>query len=543
VAERQSREGPLGWNLEHYPEKWKALDKLTRAHAQNVLAATGAFPDENPASVDDVLRRCGIQPIYRKLVGRWLSGLAEDGALVQAGDRFRATDAFRPMSLDRAWQDVTRSMEDDPGTLAYLKQCGALLADVVTGRKSALETLFPDGSFALAEGLYESSRQARYINSIIASALRAAVQALGERRNVHILEVGGGTGGTTSAILPLLPSGQVEYSFTDLSELFLNRARRKFREYNFIRYTRFDVDREFEEQGFRGGTFDVVVAANVIHAARNLESALGRVQRLLSPGGMLVLLETTHHHSWFDMSTGLIEGWQHFEDADRQEHPLLAPDQWRAVLERSGFDEVVALPNSDSPASALGQHALLARRCEEAEPRSSSVGKPDAAGAEREERKAVSPNSHTHLDTPLKEELQAVPYERREQIVATLVKETICSVFRLDTHPEDLGDRDRLSDLGMDSLIALELRGELSKRLDLAGKISSTIAFDTGTVGELVRSLVKLVMPEDDEPAPISDIQSKQRGRIESTWVTAEQLQGMSEEEVERLLKERLARQ
>jgi 3-oxoacyl-(acyl-carrier-protein) synthase/SAM-dependent methyltransferase/acyl carrier protein len=537
AAQQQSMQGRLGWDLTNYPERWSALKNLTRAHAQNVLAAAGAFPDADPVSVEDVIRRCGIQPIYLKLVGRWLSGLAQDGVLVQTGDQFRATGAFQPVSLDRYWQDAARCMEDDPGALAYLKQCGLLLADVLTGRKGALETLFPDGSFALAEGLYKTSAQARYVNPIIASALGAATQVSGKRHSVRILEVGGGTGGTTSAILPMLPSGKVEYWFTDLSELFLRRARREFSQYGFVHYRLLDIDRDFEQQGFRDGMFDVIVAANVVHAARNLASALARVQRLLSPGGILALLETTHHHSWFDMSTGLIEGWQHFEDQDRQDHPLLTPEQWRVAIERSGFAEAIAFPGADSPASVLGQHVLLASRSADAESQSQSE-MPSAAS------KAVSSSRPAqHLNGGLKEEFQGVPNEMRETMIATVVRETVCSVLRLDVRPEELSDRDRLTDLGMDSLIALELRSELAKRLGLEGKISSTIAFDTGTVGELLRSLVPMLANEADAPLHISDVRAKQGRRPEPALVTEEQLLSMSEEEVEQLLKERLARQ
>jgi acyl carrier protein len=251
---------------------------------------------------------------------------------------------------------------------------------------------------------------------------------------------------------------------------------------------------------------------------------------------MLALLETTHHHSWFDMSTGLIEGWQHFEDEDRQEHPLLTPDQWRAVLERSGFAEVISLPGADSLASALGQHVLLARRSEDAENRSPCELPSLNAKAVSSSRPAQ------HMNGVLEEEFQGVPNEMREPMIATVVRETVCSVLRLDARPEELNDRDRLTDLGMDSLIALELRSELAKRLSLEGKISSTIGFDTGTVGELVRSLVPMLANEADAPPPISDIRAKER-QHEAALVTEEQLQSMSDEEVELLLKERLARQ
>ena len=529
AAQRQSLQGPLGWDLSGYPEKWQALERLTLAHAQNFLAASRAFPDEEPASADDVLRRCGIQPIYRKLVGRWLSGLARQGILAQAGDKFRPTPAFQPVNLDSLWRDAVRWMEDEPEALAYLKQCGALLGDVLTGKTSALETLFPGGSFALAEGLYKTSAQARYVNPIAAAALRAAAQVRGRRRSVRILEIGGGTGGTTSAVLPLLPAGEVEYWFTDLSDLFLSRARREFSQYRFVRYRHFDIDRDVAEQGFRAGMFDVVLGANVVHAARNLGSALGRLRDLLSPGGMLVLLETTHHHAWFDMSTGLIEGWQHFEDEDRNEHPLLAPDQWRAALERSGFADAIALPEAASAASVLGQHVLLARREDDT---SKSQREPLT---EKAEAASSRPSSF--------EEEFRVSSEMCEPEIATAVRETVCCVLRLDTRPEDLSDRDRLTDLGMDSLIALELRSELAKRLGLEGKISSTIAFDTGTVGELVRSLLSMITHDAGAPARISQMRANDQRWPDSTLVTVEQLESMSEEEVEQLLKERLARQ
>jgi acyl carrier protein len=231
------------------------------------------------------------------------------------------------------------------------------------------------------------------------------------------------------------------------------------------------------------------------------------------------------------------QGWQHFEDEDRQDHPLLTPEQWRMAIERSGFAEAIALPGADSPASVLGQHVLLARRSEDAESQSRSE-MPSAAS------KAVSSSRPAqHLNGVLKEEFQGVPNEMREPMIATVVRETVCSVLRLDARPEELSDRDRLTDLGMDSLIALELRSELAKRLGLDGKISSTIAFDTGTVGELLRSLVPMLTNEADAPLHISDIRAKQGRRPEPALVTEEQLQSMSEEEVEQLLKERLARQ
>jgi 3-oxoacyl-(acyl-carrier-protein) synthase/SAM-dependent methyltransferase/acyl carrier protein len=548
-AERQSLLAPLGWQPQGYPERFRALDRLNLAHARNLLVTAGAFPNGAPASVDEVIERCAFQPIYRKLVQRWLLGLAQDAVLLQSGNTFRPAGVLAPVDLAPYWDDAARRMHDDPGALAYLRQCGALFNDVVTGRKSALETLFPDGSFALAEGLYESSAQARYVNPIVASALREVARRIGSRRSVRILELGGGTGGTTSAILPSLPADKVGYWFTDVSELFLSRARRKFQQYPFVRYMLCDVDRDFEQQGLQPGTFDVVVAANVIHAARNLDAALARVQTILSPEGTLVLLETTHHYSWFDMSTGLIEGWQHFSDSDRTDHPLLNVDQWHGILDRTGFAETAAFPSPESPASALGQHVLFARTHENSQALRISTGQ--AAEASRMERAAKPmPKPLAPRSVSVSPRLGHISSQASDDEVASVVKETICQVFQLDLSPEELGERDRLTDLGMDSLIALELRGQLAKRLGLEGKISSTIALDTGTVGELVRSLSATLAPAPaPAPPPLANrprtdhAESQPSRRAEQQHLTVAQLEEMSEEEVEQLLRKRLSRQ
>jgi len=48
-----------------------------------------------------------------------------------------------------------------------------------------------------------------------------------------------------------------------------------------------DLDRD----GGDGERFDLAVAANVLHALRDLPGALRRIAGMLRPGGMLLLLE------------------------------------------------------------------------------------------------------------------------------------------------------------------------------------------------------------------------------------------------------------
>ncbi len=95
--------------------------------------------------------------------------------------------------------------------------------------------------------------------------------------------------------------------------------------------------------------------------ARICGSPCAGLHELLAPGGTLVLVESTVHLDWFDMTTGLIEGWQHFKDDLRVDNPLLPPETRLRALKDAGFADSMALPEGQSIASELGQHVLVAR--------------------------------------------------------------------------------------------------------------------------------------------------------------------------------------
>ena len=69
---------------------------------------------------------------------------------------------------------------DLPAPLQYLTRCGERLVDLLLGRESPLEMLFPNGSTEIADGLYNTSPVSRYSNAI-ARAIIGAPQAVKAR--------------------------------------------------------------------------------------------------------------------------------------------------------------------------------------------------------------------------------------------------------------------------------------------------------------------------------------------------------------------------
>ncbi|WP_218080277.1 type I polyketide synthase [Anthocerotibacter panamensis] len=235
-----------------------------------------------------------------------------------------------------------------------LERCGTHLAAVLTGRCDPLELLFPQGDLTTLTQVYQESPTARRMNTWLGQVLCAVLEQ--RCRPLRVLEIGAGTGATTAYLLPHLPP-DAEYVFTDLSPLFLKKGRDKFQDYPYVRYKTLDIEQDPLAQGFLAHHYDIVVAANVLHATRDLRQTLAHVQQLLTAGGLLLLLEVAGERPvrWLDLTFGLTEGWWRFADHDlRPDYPLLPVQRWCTLLEACGF-------SSTKPLRAAHQAVVIAQ--------------------------------------------------------------------------------------------------------------------------------------------------------------------------------------
>ncbi|MFZ1428331.1 MAG: methyltransferase, partial [Geminicoccaceae bacterium] len=236
---------------------------------------------------------------------------------------------------------------------ALLHRCGRALPGILRGETDPLAVLFADGGPA---AIYSEAPVYRAGNSLTALAAAFAAPPAGR---IRVLEVGAGTGGTTAAVLQALGPERVDYWFTDVSPAFLDTARHRF---PGVETRLLDIERPLAAQDVPEGTFDLVLAANVLHATADLGTALDHAAAALRPGGALVLLESTTQGGWIDLVFGLTEGWWRFADhALRPDYPLLMEPAWHRLLDARGF-ETLSLPGDG--AVLPGQTVLLARRRE-----------------------------------------------------------------------------------------------------------------------------------------------------------------------------------
>jgi len=532
ALDRQAARGPLGLDLASYPAKWALLRTITLAHAAHTLREAGLFRAAGESlSLEQVLQGAGIASSYRHLVARWLDGLAATGALRAQGERFVADAPLAAPDLDGLWARAEALFADNQPLLDYLRHCGGLVEPVLRGRESPLETLFPGGSFALAENLYERSATMRYVNALAATAFETLAAAVPAGRALRVLELGGGTGGTSSAVLAALPPDRTAYRFTDVSEVFLARAGERFGALGFVSVGLFDMDRDPASQGQAPGSLDAIVAANAVHASKDLRAALASLRGLLAPGGVLVLVESTAHLDWFDMSTGLIEGWQHFADDLRSDNPLLAPAQWLQALRDAGFEEAGAWPPEGADAAVLGQHLIVARV-----PGSASGGVPVAQASPTNAHAPAPVASTREAAGAFRQRLdEALPGERIE-LLREFVRDKVMRVLRLDADAPP-GRHDRLMDLGFDSLMAVQLRNQLGAGLGLDKPLPATLMFDHPTIDALATHLLGRLLPAEPAVASAAPIAPTAPA---PAALGAAAVAAMSDEEIEALLLARL---
>ncbi|XWN32591.1 MAG: thioester reductase domain-containing protein [Devosia sp.] len=235
-------------------------------------------------------------------------------------------------------------------------------AALLSGEQSVLDILFPRAGSPAMEQIYDQGFTSLEANEAIANAIARHVERLGLSRPVKILEVGGGTGGTTTHILNAVDTSRVDYLFTDISPDFLGGAERRFSAVPGFRTGLLDLS-EGAQVDVLGGPFDIIVGANVVHATPDVRKSLSTLRSLLRDNGILGLVEI-EPHGYFDFVFGLLPDlWTFTDNNDRTDNALIRGEHWREILSAEGFADVALWSDASNHAPAACS-VLLGRKAE-----------------------------------------------------------------------------------------------------------------------------------------------------------------------------------
>ncbi|EEP78241.1 hypothetical protein UREG_03086 [Uncinocarpus reesii 1704] len=252
------------------------------------------------------------------------------------------------LSADQRVSRIEQLLSELPGDFPQLeynaiirKNMAGILNGSVSGvdlavKAEILARVYADGS------IHDAARK----------NLASVVDILAHKNpTMRVLEVGAGTGSCTSVALEVLNTYDkltghakryTDYTFTDISPSFFEKAEELFGEYPALIFKTFDLEHDPANQGFNYGEYDLILASNVIHAPGNTDRLLKNCRKLLKPGGKVVMLEITQTESLtpvqFAFGT-LPSFWGCLEDADgdRALGPFRTLPSWEGQLLKSGF--------------------------------------------------------------------------------------------------------------------------------------------------------------------------------------------------------------
>ena len=329
------------------------LEKLTTDYVLASLSELGwKFKYGQTFSTAHMASTLGVIKRHRRLLERLLMILSEDGLLRRSDFLWEVISEPAVPDMNELTDAVFKS---DPEAV-LLDRCGSTLSEVLQGKLDPLQVLFPDGDSTLVADVYRDSPMMRAMNILTQKMLLSVLLCMPPTGYCRILEIGAGTGSTTSYLLPHLSPDRAEYTFTDVSPAFILEARERFKDYHFVEYRTLNIEGEPQRQGFDFYQYDFVVASNVFHATADLSKTVRNARQLVAPGGLLVLLELTASTRWLDLVFGLTQGWWRFTDTHlRPSYPLISAAQWIEMLNKGGFEQAFSISPDDIVTQRLAQ--------------------------------------------------------------------------------------------------------------------------------------------------------------------------------------------
>jgi acyl transferase domain-containing protein/NADPH:quinone reductase-like Zn-dependent oxidoreductase/ubiquinone/menaquinone biosynthesis C-methylase UbiE len=304
------------------------------AMIQDLTRVTYHFVHDTLAALD----REGIQDMdkHHQLLYEWMKYFDELGssnALAAKSSKWATTSAgMKEKLLDKvASQSVNGKM---------LVRVGTNLLSIFRKEQDPLDLMLEK---KLLYAYYEEASRYERSHAQVAKLLKLFSH---KHPRAKILEIGGGRGACTGPILDALSGDYsglgpqfAHYDFTDISSDFIEVAKSKFGAWgDQIGFHKLDVESNPVAQGFEAGSYDIVIACQVLHAAKNMEKAMTHVRQMLKPNGTIVIVETTQDVPDLQLIFGTTPGWWLSEELGREHNPSLSLNSWDRVLKASGFN-------------------------------------------------------------------------------------------------------------------------------------------------------------------------------------------------------------
>ncbi|MEV0636195.1 SDR family NAD(P)-dependent oxidoreductase [Streptomyces sp. NPDC050619] len=450
------------------------------------LRSAGLFAGGDAPALDEAIAGLPVGEELRRWVRESVRQLLTRGHLHGDSAHPRPSGAENSRDLWAEWEARSARWArhaDLRAQVVLLDATLRALPRILTGAVPATDVLFPNSSLELVEGIYKGNPVTDVFNGVLADTAAAVVRAIvhsDRQARIRILEIGAGTGGGSLKVFQRLEpfASHVEtYCYTDLSRSFLMHAEQEYGpSYPYLDYRLLDIEKPPAAQGVTLGSFDLVLATNVLHATRDIRRTLRNAKAALKENGVLLANEISANSLFTHLTFGLLTGWWLYEDAELRLPgcPGLSPQSWSEVLEDEGFDPVsfpaAGLHDLGYQILAAQSDGLIRQEAEHETDAQQDDKSPQAAGAARPApRRESSARGASVSDDAL------------EQHVKDVVFDQLAQALKVDRARIDADDA--FMDYGVDSILGVRLIHEINERLGV--DLATTDLFDHPSVRQL----------------------------------------------------------
>lgn len=351
----------------------------------------------------------------------------------------------------------------------FLNICLSHLPAILTGKVTATEILFANGSLELVESIYSDNIISKFYNETVADFIALLLQnnsaQLANGKKIKLLELGAGSGATSVCIFNKISqySQYIEYTYTDISKHFLIDASKRYQAMApYLKTAVIDIEKPINQQVLNE-YFDIIIATNVLHATHNIVTTLNNIKLALKRNGVLLLNELSHKSLFLTLTFGLTDGWWFAEDRDMRlsGSPILNQDYWSKALTEANYDAPIFI---DKKAQSLGQQIIVA-------------GNSEWCITELQLHLIKNPHIKKNKQQNIKN-YDAITINND-------IANTILSVISKETNikPDEIKLNVAFADYGIDSLVGISVIKNLNAMLNL--KLNSTILFEHTSVEKL----------------------------------------------------------
>ena len=315
-----------------YPSQAKLVTAYVVEAFANLQCSLGSLkPGEKLPSIQ-------YQEKHKLLVDQ-LYEILIDASLVSRSGSFlvRTTKVIDKTSSKELLEQILQHFPQHASEHKLMQITGNRLADCLSGKVDPLQLLFrKQENKSLLEDVYTNGPMYAAVTKQLGSFLEKTY--INVQGRVNILELGGGTGGTTKYILNRLNCLDIDftYTFSDISGSLVTAAKKKFAGFSNVEYKVIDIEKAPAQDLV--GKYHTIISTNCIHATKDLTASSANILSMLRPDGFLSLVEFTRNMFWFDLVFGLLEGWWFFNDG--RKHVLADETFWESSLKRAGFKHV-----------------------------------------------------------------------------------------------------------------------------------------------------------------------------------------------------------